>query len=91
MTSAFGGITSRLAFTANARLRTGNPCGEISYGTTLMGGMKMKKCLVAFAGIVLFSTSAHAAETLGTDVVKKLLADYTLHGVRVNSIAVVLP
>ena len=56
-----------------------------------MGGMKMKKCLVAFAGIVLFSTSAHAAETLGTDVVKKLLADYTLHGVRVNSIAVVLP
>lgn len=40
----------------------------------------MKKITFAFAGLVLFSAWAHAAETLDADAVKKLITGNTVHG-----------
>lgn len=41
----------------------------------------MKKVAFAFAGVVLFSTWAHAAETLDAGTVKKLVTGNTVVGV----------
>lgn len=42
----------------------------------------MKKVAFAVAGIVLFSSSAHAAATLDADAVRKLITGNTAHGLK---------
>ena len=44
----------------------------------------MKRIAMAFAGCVLFSSLAHAGETLGADAVKKLVTGNTAHGLAPN-------
>ena len=44
----------------------------------------MKTIAFAFAGFVLFSTGAYAAETMDADAVKKLISGNTAHGLAPN-------
>lgn len=44
----------------------------------------MKTIAFVFAGFVLFSTGAYAAETLDADAVKKLISGNTAHGLTPN-------
>ena len=44
----------------------------------------MKTVTFAFSGLVLFSTWAHAGETLDADAVKKLISGNTVHANRGN-------
>ena len=44
----------------------------------------MKMSAFAFAGVVLFSSWAHAAETLDADAVKKLITGNTAHGLKTD-------
>jgi hypothetical protein len=46
--------------------------------------MKMKTITFVFAGFVLFSTVAYAAETMNADAVKELISGNTVHGLAPN-------